>query len=370
MLPGQTITVMAPDGSRTVKASIPEGLEVGDSFLVRLAKPIRRDTRHIGKDASENPESQPKFASALDGWLSPAEVSDKADITDVTTPVRDNKSLEQEPEEPAVSNPSFMDAFTGMCSSSVDPPKTQLKELTNDDTSRQSPQEAAPADPQNDASDSTMKETTSDSISKSKEPSAVSPPRLPEPNNRIQENHQQLILVHVPPGLSAGKTMHVEVPGENRTLSVQIPPNVDTFHVSYTPRQNQHAMSPPPPSTYTQNQNVSRQQSPTGQKLLLVRVPPGTPAGTTLHVSVPDEPGRILAAQVPPGNVSEFHVSYEARPAGFRRGTLPNSNPYSRSTYEHQQQKQHQNTNMSGENISKHKKDEQERRDEGETIAC
>jgi hypothetical protein len=42
-------------------------------------------------------------------------------------------------------------------------------------------------------------------------------------------------------------------------------------------------------------------------------VPKGTAAGTTLHVSVPDEPGRILAAKVPPGNVREFHVSYQAR---------------------------------------------------------
>ena len=32
-----------------------------------------------------------------------------------------------------------------------------------------------------------------------------------------------------------------------------------------------------------------------------------------MHVSVPDEPGRILAAKVPPGNVREFHVSYQAR---------------------------------------------------------
>ena len=30
-------------------------------------------------------------------------------------------------------------------------------------------------------------------------------------------------------------------------------------------------------------------------------------------MSVPDEPGRILAAQVPPGNVPEFHVAYESR---------------------------------------------------------
>jgi hypothetical protein len=66
-----------------------------------------------------------------------------------------------------------------------------------------------------------------------------------------------------------------------------------------------------------------------GQKLLLVRVPTGTPPGTTLHVSVPDEPGRILAAKVPPGNVQEFHVSYEARQQHSpRAGMLPPANAY------------------------------------------
>jgi hypothetical protein len=30
-------------------------------------------------------------------------------------------------------------------------------------------------------------------------------------------------------------------------------------------------------------------------------------------VNIPDEPGRVVAATVPPGNVSEFHVSYQPR---------------------------------------------------------
>jgi hypothetical protein len=59
---------------------------------------------------------------------------------------------------------------------------------------------------------------------------------------------------------------------------------------------------------------------------LLVRVPPGTVPGTTLHVSVPDEPGRILAAQVPPGGVQEFHVSYEARPPRHPKNHLMTRN--------------------------------------------
>lgn len=44
---------------------------------------------------------------------------------------------------------------------------------------------------------------------------------------------------------------------------------------------------------------------------LLVQVPPGTTAGTTLHVSIPNEPGRILSVQVPVGNHLEFYVTYK-----------------------------------------------------------
>jgi hypothetical protein len=59
-----------------------------------------------------------------------------------------------------------------------------------------------------------------------------------------------------------------------------------------------------------------QQQSPPAipqlprEKLLLVRVPPGVSPGSTLHVNIPDEPGRVIAATVPP-NCSEFHVSYQ-----------------------------------------------------------
>jgi hypothetical protein len=362
MQPGQTITVMAPDGSRTVKASIPEGLGAGDSFLVRLAKPIRRDTRNI-KDASSLPAAQPKFGPALESWLSPAEASD---IDLMTTPVHDNKSEREQDEQDIANPPSFMDALTGICHSSVEPPPMKLKELGDDniaDIPRQSPQEIPPVESTNLAQTSQVSIKSSVSVESASNTltSQVSTPQLAEHNNKTRETNQHLILVQVPPGLSAGKTMHVEVPGENRTLSVQIPPNVETFHVSYTPRLNQQPMTPPAP--LGQNHHITtRQQSPTGQKLLLVRVPPGTPAGTTLHVSVPDEPGRILAAQVPPGNVSEFHVSYEARPPGLRRGMLPTANPYAHSTY------QQQTAGLSGSAINtKHKKDEQERRDEGET---
>lgn len=47
------------------------------------------------------------------------------------------------------------------------------------------------------------------------------------------------------------------------------------------------------------------------QQVLLVRVPLGTAAGETLNISVPTEPGRLLAVQVPP-NVNEFQVNSQS----------------------------------------------------------
>jgi hypothetical protein len=81
-------------------------------------------------------------------------------------------------------------------------------------------------------------------------------------------------------------------------ITAQVPPNVSEFLVSYDVGDQ------PAPVVAAQ----TPQPSP-GQKLVLVRVPPGTVPGTTLHISIPDEPGRIISAVVPP-NVSEFHVSY------------------------------------------------------------
>jgi hypothetical protein len=153
-------------------------------------------------------------------------------------------------------------------------------------------------------------------------------------------SNQKYLRVHVPPGVPAGSTIQVEIPGENRTVAATVPPHVEYFHVAYSPRL--HVSSPVPPTQAPSFPVTAPRQrrSPTGQKLLLVRVPPGTPPGTTLHVSIPDEPGRILAAQVPPGNVQEFHVSYEARPAhqfsptaSQRAGMLPPANAYQSGTH-------------------------------------
>ena len=152
---------------------------------------------------------------------------------------------------------------------------------------------------------------------------------------------QEFMMVRVPKGMPAGSIMQVEIPGENRTLAVTVPPNATRFHVAYSPTAKPSPPPPPAPAPVMMPrsapvlakakvpQTVTPRPVPPSQKLLLVRVPPGTAPGATLHVSVPDEPGRILAAQVPPGNVPEFHVAYESRakPAA-NVGMLPPANAY------------------------------------------
>lgn len=45
------------------------------------------------------------------------------------------------------------------------------------------------------------------------------------------------MLVKVPPGVSPGTTIQVQIPGENRMVSAQVPPEVSEFHVAYEPSQ-------------------------------------------------------------------------------------------------------------------------------------
>jgi hypothetical protein len=130
-------------------------------------------------------------------------------------------------------------------------------------------------------------------------PSAIPAPiptPIPPPSS------SRLLKVQVPPGTSGGTVIHVQVPGENRTISAQVPQGATEFHVSYEPAAAPIVVTAPSPSMV-----VSQYSG--GEKLLLVAVPPGTAPGSTLHVGIPGEPGRVVAATVPPG-VSQFHVSY------------------------------------------------------------
>jgi len=170
------------------------------------------------------------------------------------------------------------------------------------------------------------------------------PPTAPPPqsvDNISEENHGRAVInVTVPPGVPPGASLYVQVPGEEgRTVKAVVPPGVSEFQVPYEPANGSgssskttstvaptpaHAqtMSPPQPS--------QMQGAKAGQSLMLVRVPPGTSPGSTIHVQIPGE-NRRVAAVVPP-DVSEFHVAYDPAPAKEKQllvkvppGTQPGS---------------------------------------------
>ena len=123
-----------------------------------------------------------------------------------------------------------------------------------------------------------------------------------------------MMKVQVPPSAVPGSTIHVRIPGEDRLIAAQIPPNCSEFYVSYEPATQKDTFSKNPitqatNSRYT-NFSPSTCKIPPGKKLLLVHVPPGTLPGSTLNVAIPGEQGRLVQARVPLGNVSQFHVAY------------------------------------------------------------
>jgi hypothetical protein len=343
--PGQTIAVLAPDGSRLVKATIPPGLHPGDTFLVRLATPIQADTLNAqplkppaqtAPQPGQNPifanaldtymtpaPNHPNFANALENWI-PASPAGAAAMTAPDASEKQGQNGTAEAVATAVNTRGLRDPSpTAAGLAVVSPPPTPAPQAANNKQIL-----GQPVNAQIEVAETRQEPEAgrASSYGNNAGGDGSGPPtNLSYPNDSSPK--QKLLLVHVPQGMPAGSAMQVEVPGENRTITAQVPAGVPSFHVAYTPRpllptpsQQQApsqsrtpspptmAPSPPPPPP--------RHRAPTtsmGQRLLLVRVPPGTQAGTTLHVSVPDEPGRILAAQVPPGNVQEFHVSYEAR---------------------------------------------------------
>ena len=154
----------------------------------------------------------------------------------------------------------------------------------------------------------------------------VMPPSLQRMLPEENDVPPRVLKVRVPPGIESGTTMKIRVPDEDhRILAVTVPPNVSEFYASYIPRKTS-AKEKNGISSVTASEVVSG--SVPNQKFLLVNVPPGTAPGTLIHVSVPDEPGRLLAAEVPAG-VSQFHVTYESRPPRQSpRGRLPMANAY------------------------------------------
>jgi hypothetical protein len=275
----------------------PPGQEPAQRKSVESPKDKKVEQKAESRDAQSDQESGLDLAKSIEDFFTPTPDSPKA------------QKAEEQPKSPKS-------------------PVLQLnsKEVEKDFVSPRSPKSPK----QEMASPKSFKETASSPRSHKEPHGDASATKSPIPNPvSVQPIRQKLVEVQVPPGMPPGTTIYVELPGENRTLAAQVPPNVSSFHVAYTPRNVDPPRAPLPSPTPAPSEAVV-QRSPGGrEKLLSVRVPPGTPSGTTLHVSVPDEPGRILAAQVPPGNVRKFHVSYipSERPPPME-GMLPPANAY------------------------------------------
>jgi len=251
VLPGQMLQVVAPDGSgRMVKAAVPHSIGPGSTFMVQFPPALPRPPP---ADYSMAPETTGPFPLPS---VAPSPIP-------VAFPVAP---------EGGKASPLPVGVEGGYDGIAVLPPPSSSLSLAphSTDSGAHTQQQLGPG--------------------------------------------QKLIKVQVPPGTMPGTPLNVQVPGEpGRTVLAKIPPGVKEFDVPYTPSSRNSGTAPaapqqpvamPPPS----QQQLQVQATP-GQKLILVRVPPGTAPGSTLHVQIPGE-NRILAATVPPGNVPEFHLAY------------------------------------------------------------
>lgn len=140
-----------------------------------------------------------------------------------------------------------------------------------------------------------------------------------------------LLLVQVPPGTQPGDIIHVQIPGEDRVIAAQVPPDVSEFHVSYEPsptpirfNSSSPAFIQPPKNqyTYTETSSMTNRGSnnyhemarsySSPSKMVLVQVPEGAQPGSVIQVQVPGE-NRVIMAQVPP-DAREFYVTIDNTP--------------------------------------------------------
>ena len=143
----------------------------------------------------------------------------------------------------------------------------------------------------------------------------------------------RVIAATIPPGMTNGSTFIVEIPAQTAVLSDKsalqssnayqdvdvLPPPISGAPQSTPmsmPSSNPLPVPVPVPASMPSPQpaindgisNLSAAEC-NHQTLILVKVPPNTKPGTTIHVKVPGE-STIIAAQVPSG-VDEFHVAYD-----------------------------------------------------------
>lgn len=308
---GKVIHVAHPDGSgRLIRAEVPPGLKSGNIFYVKAPKA-----------SAPLPPKKTSYSPAVTATPMPA----PAKPSNPPSPQQQSPvpSVEAYPiygDHIDVTTPPHIDVTNMQTPPSSPPPFSHC--LDEDFPNRYTPANAPPPSPL--------------AVGYQNNNSISSPPQ------QASSSGTRMVKVAVPPGYLPGSTIHVQVPGENRLIAAQIPPNCREFHVQYDPKE---PVSPGPsssgmnsPAMYTYQRNSNRSTRASGAyvpyspaatsdhtssaphfpntKLLSVKVPRGTPSGTALHVQVPGEPGRLLSARVPPGNVKEFHVSYVPRSRG------------------------------------------------------
>ena len=178
--------------------------------------------------------------------------------------------------------------------------------------------------------------------------SVVVPPGVSEGQTiQVAVPDGRMIAATIPPRMTNGSTFIVEFPAETATLTdpsaVQSPngyqdvnvlpppisgapqstplsmPSSNPLPVLPAPIPVPASMPSPQPAINDGISNLSAAGS-SHQTFILVKVPPNTKPGTTIHVQVPGE-STIIAAQVPPG-VDEFHVAYNHPDTGAN-----NANP-------------------------------------------
>jgi len=172
----------------------------------------------------------------------------------------------------------------------------------------------------------------------------------------------RVIAATVPSGIQAGSSFIVEIPpittinnssglsatyaAEQSTLAPQpvaLPSDTplavpsDSYHcvqILAPPTQQQAASPlpvPVPPPVALVGPPASSSSPSLNKPMLLVKVPPNTAPGTTLHVKIPNT-DRMIAATVPPG-VSEFHVKYDADAPPSSSATGTSTSVPSRTMY-------------------------------------
>jgi len=359
--PGQKIEVRSPDGTRTVDTIVPKGLEVGQTFLVRFppetnvtlpSKPVEGGkTPSLGEKLERFlvPTPDPRMKqgskpSPENMHMHQSSSSKRVEGSPVEASVTQVESRQEGDDSRGGRDP---DAGMPPASSDLDPsPRSRKKGVSlvqsfedfitpvpDTDLHRtrsSSPNRAQRRNTSQTLHQKLMQRHQQNRSTRSNQQRDQGAQQYDQ--GRYQPQEQKLVQVQVPPGMPPGSTIFVEIPGENRTVAAQVPPNVSTFHVAYTPQGIPRPLPPthsrqtvPPP----QNTSSTQPAKSGREKLLSVKVPQGTPPGTTLHVSVPDEPGRILAAKVPPGNVTKFHVSYvPTEHHAPTRSMLPPANAY------------------------------------------